>query len=205
MKLCKKCQQPFEPIGSNHLYCGNFKDKTGCSWVNKQKIMSAYGAKYREAKKLGHWPNGRVLPATRKCLECKESFVVTTIRKIRCSACAPVYHNISLRKRYKIKRKCTLRPDGYKYQDKQCLFCEMMFPPSNGKVKYCSDKCAYEAQKIQVGEHQARVMQQNREAQRRQKDHIRHKPPTETILLPINLQDLTGGKLERAMKLLLTL
>lgn len=210
---CLRCKEMFQPLGSNHLHCGSLSERTGCAWVNKMEKQKAFGKKYRRFRKLGARPDGRQVPETRKCLECKEPFVVPPCghRKMRCDSCAPVHHNILVKKSSAIRRhkthKCTPRPNGHHYQEKPCQYsaCGKMFTPSNGKVKYCSDSCAYEAQKIQMGEHYAKKMQNNREAQRRKKDYERRtntaKPPQ--VMLAQQLIDLSPEKMAREINRIL--
>jgi hypothetical protein len=112
-----------------------------------------------------------------------------------------------LKHAYPENRNSQPRPTPYTYKPRKCNYadCGKIFIPPNSRVKYCNDTCAYEQQKIQVGEFQARKMQQNRETQRRIKDSlVRAKPPKEAVLQPIHLQDLpVGGKFERQIEKLL--
>lgn len=36
-KTCQRCKKVFLPIGRNQRFCGSVQQKTGCSWIHRQK------------------------------------------------------------------------------------------------------------------------------------------------------------------------
>lgn len=211
-RKCKNCQAEFTVRGSNHYLCGSYALKTGCSYTLKAEKMREYARGYKAAK-----ASGELVQKTGKCLDCGESFVVNTARHIRCRQCADARHaKLDLERSRLRSAEKRLHPQKrkprtvilpYTYAPRECKYhlCKKIFHPTNPTVKYHSDKCAYEAQKLQIGEHQAKVRQYNRETQRRIKAHLqRAKPAKEIKLSPIHLQDIpVGGRFEEVVKRML--